>query len=662
MAIPAPNLDDRRFNDIVAEAKSLIPRYVPNWTDYNPSDPGMALLELFAWMTDLMMYRFNRVPERNYIRFLELVGIKLIPAGPARAELTFTLTGPDLVTIIIPRGTQVAAADSGGGTPLVFEIDEALIATGAKLKAVQSFDGSSYTVETTKNASDGQWFFPFGSHARDDSAMVLGFDTPASLPADQMHLAVTIFSGALAPEGRHCDLDLGALPLAASIQWEFWNGSNWKPLSLDRDETRAFTRSGHIYFRGPGTAAVKAKIGAVPDSLFWLRAHLLTSGYDTPPRVSSVLTNTVRATQAQTVRDEVLGGSDASPNQVFQLASTPVLVLDQPYSVTGAQGRLVTVTTVQVEVDEGSGFQAWQEVEDFFASGRDDPHFTLDRATGEIRFGDGRGRIPVANPANPTGNVVAHYYRWGGGKGGNVGARTLTNLSSFVEGVQDVTNLQPASGGSDDETVEEAKLRAPREIKAKDRAVTAEDFEFLTIGTPSVRIRRAKALPLSHPKYRGTPIPGVVTVIVVPDSDAQNPTPGDATLRAVCAHLNTHRLLTTEVHVVPPEYRKIKIEADLIVRGEADLSQVKHAVEDALTRFFHPLVGGNDGTGWPFGGAVFYSEVVRVVLQTAGVARVKNNNLFIWLDDERQAACTDAVLCEGELLFSEGHDIRVSYI
>ena len=91
MALEAPNLDDRTFNDLVAQAKTLIPRYTPEWTNFNESDPGITLLELFAWMTDIIIYRLNQVPERNYIKFLQLLGIQVNPAAPANAALTFKL-------------------------------------------------------------------------------------------------------------------------------------------------------------------------------------------------------------------------------------------------------------------------------------------------------------------------------------------------------------------------------------------------------------------------------------------------------------------------------------------------------------------------------------------------------------------------------------------
>jgi predicted phage baseplate assembly protein len=647
MALPAPNLDDRTFEDLVAEAKSLIPRYAKSWTDYNLSDPGITMIELFAWMTEMMIYRLNQVPERNYVKFLEMVGIRLQPAQPARAELTFTLSRPDLSTVIVPKETRVAAPDMSGAPPLVWETDEALIALGAALAAVQSFDGFEYTVQTAKNAATGQWFYPFGPHADPGSALALGFSSPLPLPKDQFHVAVHVTVDDPKTLSHHCDFDLNTLPPPAAIQWEYWGGVAWRPLVADKDETRGFSRDGHVYFRGPGAAAVPGKIGAVADPLYWIRARLRTSGYDRAPRLSSVLTNTVYATQAQTVRDEVVGGSDGRPDQSFTLANAPALATD---------GGL------RLEIDEGTGFQLWTQVDDFYASGAGDAHYTLDRAQGAISFGDGEnGRIPVANPANPESNIVARFYRWGGGTGGNLGSNSITELQTYIDGVQSVTNLTPSLGGSNDETVTHAKLRAPRELQAKNRAVTADDFAFLAEQTPGVLIARAAAVPLAHPSFPGTPVPGAVTVVVVPQNDEPNPTPSGVTLEIVCAHLNLHRLLTCEVYVRPPVYRKIRIEADIVARTDADLAETRGLVEDALTEFFHPLRGGTDGSGWPFGGAIYYSDVSRVALGARGVSRILDGNLLIWLDGQQQPPCRDVALCPGELLFSDAHEIRVSY-
>jgi len=90
--LPKSNLDDRTFKDLVEECLLRIPRYCPEWTNHNPSDPGITLIELFAWLTDQMLLRFNQVPRRNYVAFLELLGIRLKPPTPAQTEVTFYLT------------------------------------------------------------------------------------------------------------------------------------------------------------------------------------------------------------------------------------------------------------------------------------------------------------------------------------------------------------------------------------------------------------------------------------------------------------------------------------------------------------------------------------------------------------------------------------------
>src|ERR1700752_4582283 len=108
MVLPAPNLDDRRFQNLVDESKRLVQRRCPEWTDHNVSDPGIHLIETFAYMTDQLLYRLNRVPDRNYIKFLELIGVRLFPPVAARAPVTFWLSASQPDTVCIPADTRVA--------------------------------------------------------------------------------------------------------------------------------------------------------------------------------------------------------------------------------------------------------------------------------------------------------------------------------------------------------------------------------------------------------------------------------------------------------------------------------------------------------------------------------------------------------------------------
>jgi predicted phage baseplate assembly protein len=336
-------------------------------------------------------------------------------------------------------------------------------------------------------------------------------------------------------------------------------------------------------------------------------------------------------------------------------------------------------------------------VRDFAASTRTDLHFTLAAATGDIGFGDGdHGKIPgrlteTTDPENDLPNVKAAVYRWGGGAGGNAGANKITSLESSVPFVDSVTNLRPAIGGQDQETVDDAKLRAPESIRSRSRAVTAEDFEFLATQTPGARIRRARALPLRNPDLEPTrpkpgplaaptsstcgtvtqkqpvitlvPIPGVITVIVVPEvlKDDLKPIPSADTLKLVGDWLNQHRLITTELYVAAPKYKEIEIEARVIAKPTANSGQVAEALQKLLLAYFHPLTGGKDGVGWEFGGTVYFSEIYRLILDTEGVARLDAGAVTIYVDGQRQQPCTDVLLNPDELVFSKKHTILVTY-
>jgi predicted phage baseplate assembly protein len=230
-----------------------------------------------------------------------------------------------------------------------------------------------------------------------------------------------------------------------------------------------------------------------------------------------------------------------------------------------------------------------------------------------------------------------------------------------VPGVDTVTNHQAAGGGADQEALDDAKLRAPSEIKSRSRAVTVEDYEVLAQGAPGASVGRACALPLTHPNFPGAQIPGVVTVIVVPDVPGPKPTPNESTLAAVCAYLNAHRVVTTELYVAPPIYQQVQITADVVAAADADLATIRDAVIARLQTYFHPLTGGEDGTGWPFGGTIFYSSVYRQIFAVDGVLRVRDNDLTILIDGNTAEPCRDVPIAAGGLLDSGDHVINVSY-
>jgi hypothetical protein len=668
MPLPDIQLDDRTFEQLAAELKRRIPGYSPEWTDHNESDPGITLIELFAWLAEMIIWRLNRVPDKNFIKFLELIGIQLEPPAPAHAELTFTLSADNLDdAVLIPQGTRVALAEQVDGKPVIFETDDNLYAVTAKLTALQSFDSARYDLLTESNRVNGKFFFPFGpSKPGKDAAFYLGFDQ--KFPAGTHTITVHAFTQDLIEEGKGIAADLPAPPPPVDAQWEYWIGGvqPWRRLDVAQDKTASLTRSGTVIFQAPvGMKSEKLGMLQKPDdkALFWLRYHInevLGAGYEIAPRLEDVLLNTIGATNVVTVTDELVGASDGTPNQVFRLANAPVLP-----------------DRFDLQVNEGNGFESWSRVDDFAGSARTDKHFTVNVATGEIAFGDGeKGRIPgrftdPKRPGDDIGNITANY-RWGGGARGNAGAKKITSLQSAVPYVDNVTNLRPASGGQDEETLDHAKERAPQAIRSRSRAVTPEDFECLAKQAPGARIRRAHTLPLHHPDFQPqrpagsglaatlVPVPGVVTVLVVPQSFDPKPMPRQDTLDLVARWLNKHRLVTTEIFVAAPKYRRVQIEARVIVKTSANLGQVTIALEQMLLDYFHPLAGGTDGTGWEFGGTISFSETYRRLLNTDGVARI-DGAITTYVDDQPANACEDVPLNEDELVYSDKHKIMASY-
>ena len=142
--IPPPKLDDRSFNDIVEEAISMIPRYAPEWTNHNPSDPGITLIELAAWMTDLLIYRLNQVPDKNYVAFLNLLGIKLRAPRAAKGLLRFALV-EGAAKQRVPRGTQVSTPQATEEHTVTFETARDIMVSMARPDRCFSYYDEAYS-------------------------------------------------------------------------------------------------------------------------------------------------------------------------------------------------------------------------------------------------------------------------------------------------------------------------------------------------------------------------------------------------------------------------------------------------------------------------------------------------------------------------------------
>ena len=140
MPIKPPNLDDRRYEDIVAEARRLIPQYCPDWTNLGDADPGMTLVQLFAWMTEMTIYRLNRVPDKTYIHFLNFIGEERKPALPAVLPVTF-LPRNEGESIEVPPFSKVATRQREDHPALDFLTTQPLTVHDANIIRVMAVRG-----------------------------------------------------------------------------------------------------------------------------------------------------------------------------------------------------------------------------------------------------------------------------------------------------------------------------------------------------------------------------------------------------------------------------------------------------------------------------------------------------------------------------------------
>lgn len=668
MPLVPPELDDRTFEAILAEVRRKVPAYTPEWTDLNESDPGITLAQLFAFMTEHLLYQVNQVPEKGFITFLKMVGAELHPATPAVADVTLTnVRRPDTVPFrIIDRGTTVATASPPPGEkrPVAFETDVTFSLLNGELTRVLTQDCEGDVLDrTAANESPTAFFAPFGDARTGREHLYLGLELhrPEWLfPAGTVRFRVDVQGSS--DVGHPDTSDDGGEP--PRLRWEVLVGSSsgpggtvlldWREVDHVADSSLDLTRSGYLELtldaEGVATKAPAAVAPEDLEGLFVFRATPTGSrafGFD-PPRLRSIRLNTVPVVNLTTVTDEALGSSTGLPFQRFRLAHAPV----EPGSVV-------------VEVRESGTTTTWEEVGDLFAAGPDERVFQLLPATGEILFGgDGRGRVlPPDDGTVPEGNVSAARYRFGGGPNGNVGAGTLTRVTFPSPEVRlDATNLLEARGGASEESLARGLARAPAVVRSRWRAVTADDFEALALETPGVQVARALALPNTAPGGCPGSACGGVTVALVPFVPFEASIAGPIDLppfiaRAVRRYLDMRRLLTTEVFTTGATFRRIEVRADLVVAPGESASSARADVFDSLHRYFHALVGGADGLGWPFGGTIFFSRVFERVLSVPGVARV--DRLTLSVDGAEPTECDDLPLRPGELLFSGDHDIRV---
>lgn len=666
--IKLPVLDDQNYIDIVEAAKRRIPVIFPEWTDFNEHDPGITLIELFAWLKEMQQYTLDRMPDNVRQAMLLLAGTKPYEPSPAKAKLLFTESVPEKLSV----GSSAFSADGAE-----FMLTEPFERQPFSIEKVIMNSADGFVDITEISSEQGTTFYPFGA---DLDCRNRSLYLKLSSAADK--LTFDIFTQDKCDVPRNpCGDDISAL---RSIVWEYSTANGFKRCAVEKDETFGLSFSGKITLCTDDDFA--ATLADVPSEGVWLRACVEYSGCEDMPLLSGIYTNTVTLFQKHresSFADMMFGNGIVEVDDV--LAATGermvmvrdahgwIVVPDPEYTVSAStvkfdlsqyakevaddgkpNVRLVFCTydfsnkifyssnglpcqnfefdpngtllseelKIMVKDRENSDNPRWNEysyIENLELAGAFDRVFTFDEKNRTLVFGDNEnGEVP------PVGNdnILISSCSVTNGFAGNAASGNLKEIRCANESYR-VCQPVAAKGGRDRETFDAALRRFRYELSDCCRAVSAEDYRRLAMRTPGLRVADVKAIPSFDPDdVYASPekLRGIMTLAVLPYSRSTYPMPDEKYLAAVRNYMEKSRLLTVELKTCGPVYVMVNINAE-IVCGTNEVEMVLKNAEAQLRSMFG--VYSADGAS-RFGKPVREADLIAELCNIQGVLTVKN--------------------------------------
>lgn len=503
-----------------------------------------------------------------------------------------------------------------------------------------TFNNLDYLDQTSANTTPDKNFRPYVALPVEQRAIFFGFDREIKDGPVRLYFAA-----------KELVVNERARP---KLAWEFATDNEWRPI-LAEDETDALTKPEIVTWGLPDGFQQRQHFG---EALFWIRATQAEGNWDESPLLAGVFPNTVEALQARTVRNEILGSSVGTKDERFRFQQLPVLegeeVRVREVLTDEERKQLILAegedAVFEVRDQEGRALETWvrwREVQEFFDSVAASRHYRLDRASGELLFGDGvRGRILPAG----GDNVRAFSYQAGGGSAGNVDAGQINAPVTAVAGVESVINPVAAGGGSEKATEEEMLEIGPAQVSNRGRAVTPEDFERLA-KEASREVRKARCVPNRNAAGRNEV--GWTSIYVVPGSKDVRPAPSLELRRVVQRFLAERADVTLadqeHIFVGPPQYVSVDVQTTVYAKSLDVIGTAEQKVRKQLHEFLHPLTGGPAGEGWDFGRDLAASDLYLLLEEIEEVDHVRALRLVAGEteSEEQIEVGPDALLASG---------------
>lgn len=604
-------LDDRSYAQILESAMNRLPALCPSWTDYNAHDPGVTLIELFAWYEEMQRFHLDQMTEAVRRKLLALLGVEPAPAKAAACRIELSGTAG-----FWPEGTRLHTPE---GIP--FALSEGIQVGTTRLTEVQLF-GEKRIVEMTELLHRGAAAIQPFLYGDEPTDMVLAF---ADVDTDRLRLWFEV------EEPQKCARN----PFAEDsedprvIRW-LWNGLEIEPI---KDETHALSVSGFVILpvtegtkgelrlslEDPGCEetvrirAVQCHVCFAEQKETWARCFFdtvkaskrLTKDLSYAPAAHGTITAFIRTKSGW---EQLMEGSsvdtDSGKHLVFDthnavqdgkdnllmICTAENHIEDTFFSSNGLPGQEIPLPLGgrqpvgdllllcdSLDVDGKIRPLLWRRVDDLNVCGPRDRVFRYDSQRESLFFGDGRhgAIVPAGN-----GSILVASLSISLCSKGNVPEDTTL---LYGEGVHSF-HCTAGTGGAEPENAEEACIRFMKRFSDTRKCVTVDDYARLAKETPGLRVAMAKALPGFDPREpSGNTMRPLVNVVVVPYGTDLHPVPDERFLSAVKKQLEKYRPICTEVLVSPPRYLRLSVQ--LRVRGDKTLKA--EAVEAALHSWFN---------------------------------------------------------------------------
>lgn len=676
--IKLPELDDQRYADIVEAAKRRIPIIYPEWTDFNEHDPGITIIELFAWLKEMQQYYLNRISDRSRENMLGLLGIKVREPVPSQTVVRFEDgEAPDRLI----RGSTAEISD---GT--VFTALREFVRAPFRIGGVYVSNEDGFMDITDIAFENHTVFSPFGSSSEGSGiSLYIKIDMISS---DSFFdgFGLTFYIADNCPVKRNPFGRSGYSP--RDVRWEYSSYGGFKECEIIADETRSLSLSGTLTLK-TGRDFGSVQMNGLPEGK-WIRGELTYCGCEDMPLVRMICTDILPLVQKKVYadfEDFILTGTSVTVSHCLAVQGKCLVFVRGEKGWIFAERAVVQKTedAAEVELSEYSGLAAndgapdvrviycsdyfrehrmflssnglpcqsfpfdpegyvlaeelgimvldaaetgslcWREYEyvrSMALAGPYDRCFTYDISGHSIVFGDNEhGEAPPKG----NGNIMIFSCSTTAGAGGNLPNGNISEVSDSQHSYS-VVHSEDCSGGSDRETLHHAVQRMRNMLEECTRAVTAEDYRTVAMQTPGVRIADAAAIPFFDPEAPDAPkekLSTTVSVVVLPYGDSAFPIPDKRFLAAVREHIENYRLVTTHVKISAPVYVRIDIFAE-VVCGTDEIRQAKRHCEEALRSMLS--VYGKDGRT-KFGRPVVESEITACLCSLDGILSVRQVRL-----------------------------------